>query len=58
MVICVHLLMEISGFVGTLEDEIEDDPRSSWRDRDDMDDHGDDDDHDDGLIFLAISSCY
>ena len=60
VVICVHLLMEIGGFVGTLEDEIEadeEDPRSSRRGRDDMDEHDDDDDdEDDGLFFLAISS--
>jgi len=51
VVICVHLLMEIGGFVGTLEDEIEadeEDPRSSRRGRDDMDEHDDDDD---GLSF-------
>ncbi|CAD6343409.1 unnamed protein product [Miscanthus lutarioriparius] len=50
VVICVHLLMEIGGFVGTLEDEIEadeEDPRSSRRGRDDMDEHDDDDDDED-----------
>lgn len=61
VVIYVHLLMEIGGFVGTLEDEIEvdeeEDPRSSRRGRDDMDEHDDDDDdEDDGLFFLYISS--
>lgn len=62
LVICVHFLMEIGGFVGTLEDEIEadeEDPRPSRRNRDDMDEHDDDDDdEDDGLFFLAISSWF